>query len=316
MLNRSRSVRIICVVFSVAAVSVAMRIRQHAPLIQHREPASDSASLNAPAETQTSSEASIQKKINRPLDPRSARREAVDYMQLVQQLIPIAEEGSTEAQYEIASALHYCEENWHARSFFSSVTGKWRTPEQLQRLYVMLPENTRSLMQEADEHCHAFVDELDILKTSDKWLEQATEAGFPAAVFLKADLMFKANLKTEDYEQMAQAKKMAISASTTGDPTVLFGMADFVSSAQDKERVQKLISAWWLVGCQSGYDCGPESEAIRSNCTVDPQCANKPSIVEQLQRINGAKFGEIEELAREIKTAVASQDTNAIAKFL
>lgn len=249
------------------------------------------------------------------VNPHEARKRATDYRQLVKLLLPLAKAGSASAQYELASALRYCDESWHAHFFASN--GVLRTPEQMQVLYSKLPENTQSLLNDADQRCHSFSEDLPLLKTSDDWLDQAVAAGYPPATFVKADVMMKSHLMDGDTASIEQARQQAIVASTSADPEVLFGMADFVDNTnRDRAAVQQLISAWYLLACQSGYDCSAESEAIKSTCTVDPQCADKPTVVEQLQRTNGAHFGDVEQLAEQIRAAINTHDPEAIKRYL
>jgi hypothetical protein len=216
------------------------------------------------------------------IDPRAERRKATDYRQLVNLLLPLAKTGSAAAQYEVASALRYCKESWHAHIF--SATGAARTPEEMRQLYANLPANTQSLLNEADQRCHSFLSDVNLLNSSNDWLDRADKAGYPPAIFMKADLMMVAHLKD-------------------GDGAAVL-------------RAGQLISAWWLLGCEKGYDCGPESDAMKGICTVDPQCANKPGFVENLERINGAKFGEVQQLAEQIKAAVESGDQEEIKNYL
>jgi TPR repeat protein len=250
------------------------------------------------------------------VDPREARRKATDYRQLVNLLLPLANSGSAAAQYELASALHYCDENWHAH-FFSRSTGAERTSEEMRQLYMKLSENTQNLLEEAYQHCHSFDGDFNQLKTSSDWLDQAAKAGYPSAIFMKADLVLQTHLVDGDSAALQQARQLAIVASTSADPTVLFGMADFVDgTGKSREQAAQLISAWWLLGCESGYDCSAESSAIKGICTVDAQCANKPTVVEEIQRTNGANFGQVQLLTEQIRAAIESQDPNEIKKYL
>ena len=249
------------------------------------------------------------------IDPRDARKKATDYRQLVNLLLPLANSGSAAAQYELASALHYCDVNSHL--LISRTTGAVKTPEEIHQLNMKLPENTQSLVEEAYQRCRSFTDDLSLLKTSSVWLDQAAKAGYPPATFMKADLLMQNHLVDGNSAALQQAKQQAIVASTSADPAVLFGMADFVDGAgKSREQAGQLISAWWLLGCESGYDCSAESDAIKGICTVDAQCANKPTVVEEIQRINGANFGEVQQLAEQIRAAVNSHDPEEINKYL
>jgi TPR repeat protein len=245
---------------------------------------------------------------------REARRKERDYRQLVDLLLPMANAGSAEAQFEVASALHYCDKNSH---LLISRAGVLRTPEEIHELYTKLPENTQSLVEQAYQRCRSFAGDLNSLKASSEWLDRAAKAGYPPAIFMKADLMMQIHLMDGGSAPLQQARQLAITASTSADPAILFGMADFVDgTSKTREQAGQLMSAWWLLGCESGYDCSAESDAMRGMCTVDPQCANKTTVVEEIQRTNGAHFGDVQQLAEQIKDAVNSRDPEEIKKYL
>jgi hypothetical protein len=299
----------------VALVTVAVTWRLHASRVQPPRVVIKIASAAPSSPQATNADRQVSQPIS-AVDPREARRKATDYRQLVSLLFPLAKAGSAAAQYELASALHYCDEEWRTR-VFSRASGAIRTPEEMRQLYAKLPANTQSLLTEADQRCHRFLSDLDILDTSNEWLDQAVKAYYPPAVFMNADLTMKMHLTDGDAAATQQARQQAIIASTSADPAVLFGMADFVDgTGKSTEQAGKLISAWWLLACENGYDCGPESDAIKGICTVDPQCADKPSFVENLERMNGINFGEVQQLAEQIRAAVNSHDPEEIKKYL
>ena len=249
------------------------------------------------------------------IDPREARKKSNNYRQLVNQLLPLANSGSLAAQFEIADALNYCSKNSHL--LVSRTTGVARRPEELHELLAKLPENTQSLMEAAYRRCRSFTDDPSLLETSSAWLDRAAKAGYSPAIFMQAQQMMQAHLGDENSAALQEARQQAVIASISGDPGVVFGMADFVyADGKPREQVGKLVSAWWLLGCESGYDCSPESDAIKGICTVDAQCADKPSVVEEIQRTNGANFGEVEQLATQIKAALDSHDAEQIKKYL
>jgi TPR repeat protein len=251
------------------------------------------------------------------IDPSAARRKATDYLQLVKLLLPTAKEGSPAAQYEVAKALKYCDQNWHASSFFSPKTGVPRTSDEMQQLFTKLPENTQSLLKVADRRCRSFLEDLPLLKTANDWLDQAAKAGYAPATFMKADMAMKSHLMDGDTAAIQRAREQAIIASASGDPEVLAGMVDFVESGnRNPQQVGQLISAWWLLACNSGYDCSANSEVAKGFCTVDAQCANKVSLLEDLERVNGAKFGEVQLLSEQIGAAIGSRDPELIRKYL
>ena len=230
--------------------------------------------------------------------------------------IVVANAGSAAAQYEIARALHYCDESWRTH-FTSASTGAIKTPEEIHRLYEKLPANIQKLLNDANQRCQSFSDNLSLLKGSGDWLDKAAKMGYSPAIFMQADLMLKSNLITGDAAHIQQARQMALSAVTSADPEVLFGMGDFVDGT-DKSFAQstQLVAAWLLLGCERGNDCSAESDWIRANCTIEPQCDDNPTVIAELEREYGAKFPELQHLAEQIAAAVDSRDVEAIKKYL
>ena len=287
--------------------------RLHAYRVQPSNVVARSVSVSAMPQRLPDADRRVQPALT--VDSREAQRKEKDYRQLVNRLLPMANAGSAEAQFEVASALHYCEKNSHL--LISQSTGAPRTPEEIHALYIKLPENTQSLVEKAYQRCRSFAGDLNSLKASSEWLDRAAKAGYPPATFMKADLMMQSHLMDGDSAALQQARQLAITASTSADPAILFGMADFVDGAsKPREQAGQLIAAWWLLGCESGYDCSAESDAIQGICTVDPQCADKPTVVEEIQRTTGANFAEVQQLAEQIRAAVDSHDPEEIKKYL
>jgi TPR repeat protein len=250
------------------------------------------------------------------IDPLAERKKSKDYHQLVELLLPLAKKGSAPAQYEIASVLHYCDVNVHAH-FVSHTGGAIKTQNDMRATLEKLDDNARKQYTESYQRCSGFLGDQSALNDSTRWLEEAAQAGYAPAKFMQADLMLQASLVARNSDQIDQARKLAIdAASSSADPDIVFGMADFVTGAgKTQDQTTRLMSAWWLAGCERGTDCSPQSEWILANC-LDAQCANQPTVVEELQRMNGANFGEVEQLAEGISNALNSHDPEALKKYL
>jgi len=116
----SRKLTFIGLAGLVALVTVATTWRLHASRVQSPAVVAANIVLSSAAPSPTLQAANADGHVPQlvsTVDPREARRKATDYRQLVNLLLPLAKSGSAAAQYEVASALHYCEENWHARIF-------------------------------------------------------------------------------------------------------------------------------------------------------------------------------------------------------
>lgn len=239
-----------------------------------------------------------------------------DYRQLVNMLLPAARSGDKQAQYQVAFALHYCEDYLHSH-FISAKTGTTKTREEVLHFISTLDGNTKELSERDYRRCQSFLDDMSILRSYHEWLSSAASAGYAPAQFMEADLILKQKVLQGDPAELEKAREMAASASMGADPAVLFGMADFVdASGKTREKAGQLIAAWWLLGCQRGYDCTSDSDAAYSVCSADPQCANRPTIQEHLQWSYGAQYVDVEQLAEQIGLAIDSGNVEAVKKFL
>ena len=196
------------------------------------------------------------------------------------------------------------------------MTDRPRTEEDLRRLRSYQDDRGRMRIDEANQRCHSFTN-TDLQNESARWLALAVKASYPPAVFLDANLSLANSFIAKDKAGQEAARQQAIHASMSKDPNILFGMANFVTTGSSASMGPDLrVSAWRLLGCQSGFDCSAGSNVVKSICGNDPQCANNETMIEYLQRTTGAKFGEIQLQASQIKAALDAQDAEAIEKFL
>jgi hypothetical protein len=156
-------------------------------------------------------------------------------------------------------------------------------------------------------------------------MDRATATGYPQAVAEKdnetrvaATIAEAAKPNGRDAsEALNRAASLAVSAAASGDPDALIKMQDWVNpKTHGDEEYANLVSAWQLVACQRGYDCGENSEWLRALCVYDPQCASGQTFTDYLQRHLGERFEVVLNLAAQIQAAVAAKDTTAIESHL
>lgn len=266
-----------------------------------------------------------------PPEEKSLRRrfgEAKDYARFVAEIEPAARAGNPEAEYLMAKSLKWCAEV--SRLYFIRPNGEARTLEDAQANAAARPVGV-SVAQMATMYnrCRSFLEdpELRTLPASwNQWLDKAVEAGYPAAIAQHASLL-ESQLLMESHSTLtqpdrgvdaeAQARDLAVGAVESGDPDAIFSMSDWVRTGQrTEEETATLISAWRLLACQHGADCGPDSDWMLSVCSWNPQCADGRTYTDYLQQQLGSHYDDAVRLAKSIDGAIAAKDTQAIRTYL
>jgi hypothetical protein len=259
---------------------------------------------------------------------RQRFREAADYAQFVAGIAPLANSGNAEAEYLTAKSLKWCAEV--SRLYFQKSTGEVRTLEEVQANAAARPVGLSSeTIEMIYARCRGFLEDPELRKmplTWNHWLDKATLDGSPAAIALHASLS-ESQLMLESHSTIphpdrgldaeVQARESALSAVESGDPDAIFSMSDWVRTGQRSvQETAVLIDAWKILACQSGYDCGPNSDWMISACSWDPQCANDRTYTDYLQQQLGSQYDDAVRLAKSIGEAIASKDSQALKNYL
>jgi hypothetical protein len=259
---------------------------------------------------------------------RDRFHEAKDYAHFVAEIAPLANIGNAEAEYLTAKSLKWCAQM--SRLYFIRPNGEARTLEETQANAAARPVG---LSQEAIAmiytRCRGFLEDPELRKMSlswSQWLDKAVDAGYPAAIAQHASLL-ESQLLLESHSSLshpdrgpdaeAQARDLALSAVQSGDPDAIFSMSDWVrASTRTEEETATLISAWKILACQNGYDCGPDSDWMLSVCSWNAQCANGRTYTDYLQQQLGSQYDEAVRLANTINQAIISKDVQALRSYL
>jgi hypothetical protein len=258
-----------------------------------------------------------------------------DYSALVREMKSAADSQDPEAEFVTAKALRYCEEN--LKRFFILPNGSTRALNDAQIRWANRPAEYQQEIVDTYDRCHEFLNdpELKAVPASWRdWLDRAATAGHPAAQAQQADdvrvaIMTKfaiavaagsdsaTTLSAADAQQMARARNTALSAIQSGDPEAIFGMTNWIECAhRTQAECGNLVSAWELLGCEQGYDCGPESQWLQSLCTWDPQCPTDETPQDYFERHTGSDFQAIQNLAAAIEAAIRAKDSAALQSYL
>jgi len=259
---------------------------------------------------------------------RDRFREAKDYAHFVAEISPLANTGNAEAEYLMAKSLRWCAQM--SRLYFIKPSSDVRTLEEVQAIAAARPVGlSREQIVMIYTRCRGFLEDPELLKTTltwNQWLDKAVDAGYPAAIAQHA-LLLESQLLLESHSSSShpdrgpdaesQARDLALSAVQTGDSDAIFSMSDWVrTDTRTEEQVATLIGAWKILGCQNGYDCGPDSDWILSACSWNPQCANGRTYTDVLQRQLGSQYDQALLLSNAINQAIVTKDIQALKSYL
>jgi hypothetical protein len=177
--------------------------------------------------------------------------------------------------------------------------------------------------------CHVFLEDSSVrsqLEEWTSWLDKASDSGYPLAEGIKASLLTDSNRVAElsrdptihaDPDSVKRAHELALNALQSGDPAVLWQMADLVDeTAAPPDRWGVVPGAWRLLACDRGYDCSTDAEWLRVACNLDPQCHPGESGQQMLARNLGGNLEEATRLASDIGAAVDAKDRGKLLTYL
>jgi TPR repeat protein len=259
---------------------------------------------------------------------RQLFREANDYAFFVKDIRPRAAAGDAEAQYLTSQALRYCALT--LQLYFRPIHGQVPILKEVEARRIRRSEGiSHEELADIYTRCQGFLQQPELLTDSGswkQWLDKAVDAGNPAAMAQKA-LIIESNAMKSSLSQLPhapveadvrdQAKDLALTAVQSGDPDAIFLMADWVrEGTRSAEENATFISAWQILACQKGYDCGQNSNWMRSFCAGQVQCADDRTYIDYFQRTLGNQYADALNLAKAIDQAISAKDVESIRSYL
>lgn len=259
---------------------------------------------------------------------RKRLHQAGDYARFVAEIRPLAEKGDPEAAYVLSKSLRWCSET--SRLYFLRPNGEVRTLQEAQATFSYRTVGiSNEVMASWYARCQGFLTSADSrkqLSTWSEWLDKAVDEGSPAAIAANASnvqgrLIVEMHSPdahpTQDPNTANQARDAALSAVESGDPDAAFMMSDWIdASKRTATEFSTLVSAWQIVACQNGYDCGSDSDWMVSVCAYDAQCTKGRTYVGYLQQSLGSQYDDALRLAASIQSAILAKDSQALRSFL
>lgn len=272
-------------------------------------------------------------------DLAASFKHATDYAEFARRIRGDAESGKPDAQYYLEEALRYCEQN--LTGYFGLGSKHPQTVDQVQARWASYhtrnPEMRQQEILDIYARCHAFLDDPAVRPELDEWrhwLDLAADNGVPAAESLKAKVLLNEYQMTQyslnpsptthvDPTAPAKVHELALNALQSGDPQVLWQMADLVGV----DHPQQLLTgdaalvplAWHLLACERGFDCSANAEWLRGACNQGATCApgeTGQQLLEQTAVGLGGNWEDVKRLAREIGATVDTKDEAKLPSYL
>lgn len=246
---------------------------------------------------------------------RDLFRGATDYAAFANSLRADAKRGRPDAQFYLAQALRYCQQN--LGRFFIVPGGRTRTLNEAQERWATRPEGEQQEIVVIYKRCHAFLESPELgtsLNEWPQWLDKSVASAYPPAEMEKALVSGDADLLANGHVS-EQDRDLALKAVQSGDPQVLWEMSNFVNQGNGP-RQNLLTSSWQLLACERGFDCSAQADWVRSACTYDLNCSEGDTGVAYLKRQLGENAPEGEALANQIGAAIDSKDWSKLPSYL
>jgi hypothetical protein len=266
-------------------------------------------------------------------------KQARDYAEFAHQIRADAESGKPDAQYYLEETLRYCDQNL---TRYFGITSKQRTLDEAQARWARKgPGNSQELMQqeitEVYAHCRVYLEDPAVrpeMQEWSHWLDLAADNGVPPAESLKAHVLL-GDYQVAQYSRdpnptthvdpaaLDNVHELALNALQSGDPRVLWQMADLVGAdhPQQPRNTEGVVvhAAWQLLACQRGFDCSANAEWLRIACNQGPTCTpgeTGQQFIEQMALGMGSTMDAVKQMASEIGAAVDAKDEAKLPSYL
>lgn len=236
-------------------------------------------------------------------------REATDYLAFARSLLPRAQAGDRDAQYDLYVAMDYCRDGYLA--YFDQGQQRRSLAEALE-LAANAPARTREEISRVHSRCRALMESGDEdLAEAESWLTRAAARGHPRAQIEQAARMARtsANLPASRQDRsLAEARRMARESLASRDPAVIWKLGSLAPLRGDARAGTDMdAAAFARAACERGLDCGPGSAAAEEWCRQVPDCQPSESVEDMLLRTS-ADPSRVAERARQINAQIDAGD--------
>lgn len=247
---------------------------------------------------------------------------AENNLEFIRRIYASAQDGDAEAQYQLFSALEYCERNY----LFYFVRGNNRkTLDEALAWATRSPGTSAEEAREVHRRCQELVDRHpNEFGRSDAWLARAAESGHPEAQLARAErLLMPSGQASEDstetidlqhHEQRrAEAKDLLLKGLERKDPSAVWKVGDLQDPLSGRPQdADKNQWVWRLAACKLGYDCSQTADWYQFMCRFDYNCQPHESGVDLILRASAVTYPDVDLLSDELAEKIEKGDLSGL----
>lgn len=235
---------------------------------------------------------------------------AENNLEFIRQIYVAAQDGDAEAQFQLFSALKYCERYYR----FYFVRGNSRkTLDEALAWATRSPGTSAEEAREVHRRCRVLMEShANEFGRADDWLAIAADNGHPEAQVALAEQLLIASILPPDEaalateqdrgrEQIAEAKDLLLLGLDRRDPSAVWKIGELQAVLKgEHDEADKDAWVWRLAACKLGYDCSQTADWYRFMCRFDPNCQPYETGVDFILRTAAATYPDVDLLSDEL----------------
>lgn len=325
--------RVIVVALVFAAALAIYAWRERSPLARHEEIAQAKASAQvAHATSESSVDAGTVRSARAPAEGRVTSptgrtfadidAKAESNLEFIRRIHADAQSGDAEAQYQLFSALKYCERLYS----FYFVRGKHRkTLDEALAWATQSPGTSVEEAREVHRRCEDLMENhTNEFGRADGWLAAAVEGGHPEAQLVQAEQVLVASAlplhgdaraakENVDQDDVTKAKDFLWQGLKRKDPSAVWKIGDLqIALHGDVEATDKDQWVWRLAACKLGYHCSQAADWYQFMCRFDYNCQPHESGVDLILRASAATYPDVDLLSDRLVEKINKGDLSGL----
>jgi hypothetical protein len=242
---------------------------------------------------------------------------AENNLEFIRQIYADAHDGDAEAQFQLFSALEYCERYY----LFYFVRGDSRkTLDEALAWATRSPGTSAEEAREVHRRCQELVDKHpNEFGRSGTWLARAADGGHPEAQLVRAERLLMPLGQADDSTQTidpqrledrrTEAKELLLKGLERKDPSAVWKVGDLQDPLTGRsQEADKDQWVWRLAACKLGYDCSQTAHWYQIMCRFDYNCQPHESGVDLILRASEVTYPDVDLLSDELVEKIKKGD--------
>lgn len=239
---------------------------------------------------------------------------ATDLLDFTRSLLGAARAGDHAAQFYIFRALEYCTSEY--RLYFDRQHFRYSLDDALKSAVSVGWPFDPEVVRRTYDRCHTMMESgLKDPGERSEWLRLSSEGGYPLAQvnFARYQAIEARKANSDDAASREERRRAVAKALRSRDPAVIWeiGNSPYITVPIDGEPGWDSM-VWSLAACLRGFDCSPQSEAVRLMCLYDRACQPYETVADIIRRVPDIDFPELEARARDLNEKMDDGDWEAL----